>query len=77
MMRELFMRWLVENEVNLVLHGHMHLPALVKESRALDFRNRKNGTKLQWQRWEFGRGDGHSRQTNHIATALSNSYVKA
>ena len=31
------MRWLVENEVNLVLHGHMHLPSLVKESRALDF----------------------------------------
>jgi predicted phosphohydrolase len=31
------MRWLVEDEVNLVLHGHMHLPSLVKESRALDF----------------------------------------
>jgi UDP-2,3-diacylglucosamine pyrophosphatase LpxH len=32
-----FMRWLVENEVDLVLHGHMHLPALVKERRALDY----------------------------------------
>lgn len=32
-----FMRWLVENEVDLVLHGHMHLPSLVKESRALDY----------------------------------------
>jgi 3',5'-cyclic AMP phosphodiesterase CpdA len=31
------MRWLVENEVDLVLHGHMHLPSLVKESRALDY----------------------------------------
>jgi 3',5'-cyclic AMP phosphodiesterase CpdA len=31
------MRWLVENEVNLVLHGHMHLPSFVKESRALDY----------------------------------------
>jgi 3',5'-cyclic AMP phosphodiesterase CpdA len=30
-------RWLVENEVDLVLHGHMHLPSLVKESRALDY----------------------------------------
>jgi hypothetical protein len=32
-----FMRWLVENEVSLILHGHMHLPALVKERRALDY----------------------------------------
>jgi hypothetical protein len=31
------MRWLVENEVDLVLHGHMHLPALLKQSRALDY----------------------------------------
>lgn len=31
------MRWLVENEIDLVLHGHMHLPSLVKESRALDY----------------------------------------
>jgi 3',5'-cyclic AMP phosphodiesterase CpdA len=31
------MRWLVENEVDLVLHGHMHLPAFVKEKRALDY----------------------------------------
>ncbi|HUP81252.1 MAG TPA: metallophosphoesterase, partial [Pirellula sp.] len=31
------MRWFVENEVNLVLHGHMHLPSLVKEKRALDY----------------------------------------
>jgi 3',5'-cyclic AMP phosphodiesterase CpdA len=31
------MRWLVENEVDLVLHGHMHLPSIVKESRALDY----------------------------------------
>jgi calcineurin-like phosphoesterase family protein len=31
------MRWLVENEVDLVLHGHMHLPSLIKESRALDY----------------------------------------
>jgi 3',5'-cyclic AMP phosphodiesterase CpdA len=35
------MRWLVENEVNLVLHGHMHLPAFVKESRALDYPNQE------------------------------------
>jgi hypothetical protein len=33
------MRWLTEYEVNLVLHGHMHLPALLKESRALDYPN--------------------------------------
>lgn len=32
-----FMRWLAENEVDLVLHGHMHLPSFVKESRALDY----------------------------------------
>jgi hypothetical protein len=32
-----FMRWLVENEVDLVLHGHMHQSALVKERRALDY----------------------------------------
>jgi 3',5'-cyclic AMP phosphodiesterase CpdA len=32
-----FMRWLIENEIDLVLHGHMHLPSLVKESRALDY----------------------------------------
>jgi predicted phosphohydrolase len=31
------MRWIVENEVDLVLHGHMHLPSLVKEKRALDY----------------------------------------
>jgi Calcineurin-like phosphoesterase len=31
------MRWLVENEVDLVLHGHMHLGAVVKHSRALDY----------------------------------------
>jgi 3',5'-cyclic AMP phosphodiesterase CpdA len=31
------MRWLVENEIDLVLHGHMHFPALVKERRALDY----------------------------------------
>jgi hypothetical protein len=31
------MRWLTENEVDLVLHGHMHLPSFVKESRALDY----------------------------------------
>jgi 3',5'-cyclic AMP phosphodiesterase CpdA len=31
------MRWLVENEVDLVLHGHMHLPSVVKQSRALDY----------------------------------------
>jgi 3',5'-cyclic AMP phosphodiesterase CpdA len=30
-------RWLVENEVDLVLHGHMHLPAMAKHSRALDY----------------------------------------
>ena len=35
------MRWLVENEVNLVLHGHMHLPSLVKEGRALDYPNQE------------------------------------
>jgi 3',5'-cyclic AMP phosphodiesterase CpdA len=37
-----FMRWLVENEVDLVLHGHMHLPSIVKESRALDYPNQEN-----------------------------------
>jgi 3',5'-cyclic AMP phosphodiesterase CpdA len=31
------MRWLTENEVDLVLHGHMHLPSFVKERRALDY----------------------------------------
>jgi len=31
------MRWLAENEVDLVLHGHMHLPSLLKQSRALDY----------------------------------------
>jgi 3',5'-cyclic AMP phosphodiesterase CpdA len=31
------MRWLVENGVDLVLHGHMHLPSFVKERRALDY----------------------------------------
>ena len=30
-------RWLVEKEVDLVLHGHMHQPALMKEKRALDY----------------------------------------
>ena len=52
------MRWLVENEVNLVLHGHMHLPSLVKESRALDFSEtgkvaRNNGGGIR----KLGRGD--------------------
>lgn len=37
-----FMRWLVENEVDLVLHGHMHLPSLVKERRALDYPKQEN-----------------------------------
>jgi 3',5'-cyclic AMP phosphodiesterase CpdA len=36
------MRWLVENEVDLVLHGHMHLPSIVKESRALDYPKQEN-----------------------------------
>jgi 3',5'-cyclic AMP phosphodiesterase CpdA len=36
------MRWLVENEVDLVLHGHMHLPALLKEKRALDYPKQEN-----------------------------------
>ncbi|WP_316235369.1 MULTISPECIES: metallophosphoesterase [unclassified Bradyrhizobium] len=36
------MRWLVENEVDLVLHGHMHSPALVKERRALDYPKQEN-----------------------------------
>ncbi len=35
------MRWLVESEVDLVLHGHMHLPSLVKEGRALDYPNQE------------------------------------
>jgi 3',5'-cyclic AMP phosphodiesterase CpdA len=35
------MRWLVENQIDLVLHGHMHLPALVKEKRALDYPNQE------------------------------------
>jgi hypothetical protein len=30
-------RWLTENEVDIVLHGHMHLPLVVKHSRALDY----------------------------------------
>lgn len=30
-------RWLSENEVDLVLHGHMHLPSMVKVSSALDY----------------------------------------
>jgi 3',5'-cyclic AMP phosphodiesterase CpdA len=40
------MRWLVENEVDLVLHGHMHLPSLVKESRALDYPNQEKWHEL-------------------------------
>jgi 3',5'-cyclic AMP phosphodiesterase CpdA len=36
------MRWLVENEVDLVLHGHMHLPSIVKERRALDYPRQEN-----------------------------------
>lgn len=35
------MRWLVEHEVDLVLHGHMHQPALAKESRAFDYPNQE------------------------------------
>jgi hypothetical protein len=30
-------RWLAENEVDLVLHGHMHLPSVVKHTSALDY----------------------------------------
>lgn len=33
------LRWLAENEVDLVLHGHMHQAAFVKEKRALDAPN--------------------------------------
>jgi predicted phosphohydrolase len=36
------MRWLVEHEVDMVLHGHMHMPALVRESRALDYPKQEN-----------------------------------
>jgi hypothetical protein len=31
-------RWLAENEIDLVLHGHMHLPSLVKHATPLDYR---------------------------------------
>lgn len=31
------MRWLTENEVDLVIHGHMHLPTIVKCSLASDY----------------------------------------
>jgi hypothetical protein len=31
------LRWLAENEVDLVLHGHMHLPSVVKHRIALDY----------------------------------------
>jgi hypothetical protein len=30
-------RWLAENEIDLVLHGHMHLPSVVKHTSALDY----------------------------------------
>ena len=33
-----FIRWLAENEIDLVLHGHMHLPSLVKHVIPLDYR---------------------------------------
>jgi len=63
------MRWLMENEVDLVLHGHMHLPAFVKERRAPDYPNQEN-----WHEITIAALGSSGVKASHRPPNHSNSY---
>ena len=63
------MRWLVENEVDLILHGHMHLPSIVKESRALDYPKQE-----RWHEITIAALGSSGVRADHRPANHSNSY---
>jgi 3',5'-cyclic AMP phosphodiesterase CpdA len=63
------MRWLVENEVDLILHGHMHLPSIVKESRALDYPKQE-----RWHEITIAALGSSGVRTDHRPANHSHSY---
>jgi hypothetical protein len=63
------MRWLVENDVNLVLHGHMHLPAVVKQKRALDYPKQQ-----EWHEITIAALGSSGVMASHRPTDQSNAY---
>jgi 3',5'-cyclic AMP phosphodiesterase CpdA len=63
------MRWLVENQVDLVLHGHMHVPALLKQRRSLDYPKQEN-----WQEITIAALGSSGVKGSHRPENNSNSY---